>query len=152
MPAIAAAINSAKHESTGVSPHFANFGRDLILHTDLYKQQELNTHQDPKIAQDIRLSTLKRVHEFVVQHIKASYEKSKRFYNLRTRTVSFKIGDVVWRRNFSLSSKMEGINQKLNPKFTAALVRGILGHNMYLLEDVMSGKQGKYHAKDIKSD
>lgn len=152
LPAIAAAINSAKHESTGVSPHFANFGRDLILHTDLYKQQELNTHQDPKIAQDNRLSTLKRVHEFVVQHIKASYEKSKRFYNLRTRTVSFKIGDVVWRRNFSLSSKMEGINQKLNPKFTAALVRGILGHNMYLLEDVMSGKQGKYHAKDIKSD
>lgn len=152
LPAIVAAINSAKHDSTGVSPHFANFGRDLILHTDLYKQQEMNTHQDPKVAQDIRLSTLKRTHEFVVRRLKASHEKSKQRYNIRTRSVAFKLGDVVWRRNFSLSSKVEGINQKLNPKFTATIVREVLGHNMYLLEDVVSGKLGRYHAKDVKAD
>lgn len=152
LPAIVAAINSAKHDSTGVSPHFANFGRDLILHTDLYKQQDMNTHQDPKVAQEIRLSTLKRIHEFVVKRMKASHERSKQHYNLRSRTVSFKVGDVVWRRNFGLSSKVDGINQKLNPKFTAAIVRGVLGHNMYSLEDVATGKQGKYHAKDLKAD
>lgn len=98
------------------------------------------------------MSTLKRVHKFVEQKLKTSHEKSKQHYNLRTHSVSFKVGDVVWRRNFSLSSKVEGINQKLNPKFTAAIVKEVLGHNMYLLEDVVSGKQGKYHAKDIKAD
>lgn len=152
LPAIVAAINSARHESTGVSPHFANFGRDLILHTDLYKQEELNTHQDPKLAQEMRLSTLRRIHEFVVQRLKSSHEKSKQRYNLRTRSVSFKVGDVVWRRNFGLSSKTDCVNQKLNPKFTAAVVRQVLGHNIYLVEDVATGKQRKYHAKDIKAD
>lgn len=152
LPGILAAINSAQHESTGVSPHFANFGRNLILHTDLYKQQDLNVPNDPKLAQDLRLSTLKRVHEFVLKRIKASHEKSKQHYNLRARNVSFKVGDVVWRRNFGLSSKVNCVNQKLNPKFTAAIVREILGHNMYELEDVSTGKRGKYHGKDIKAD
>lgn len=152
LPPIVAAINSAKHESSGVSPHFANFGRDLILHTDLYKQLELNTSQDPKLAQDLRLSNLKRIHEFVRQRIKSSYEKSKQRYNLRTRAVQFNIGDLVWRKAFGLSSKLDCINQKLNPKFIPAIIRKVLGTNLYELEDVPTGKTGRYHAKDIKAD
>lgn len=152
LPGIVAAINSAKHEATGVSPHFANFGRDLILHTDLYKQQNLNVPDDPKLAQELRLSGIKRIHEFIIQRIKASHDRSKQRYNLRKRSAAYKIGDVVWRRNFGLSSKADCINQKLNPKFIASIVRENLGHNLYSLEDVITGKRGRYHAKDIKSD
>lgn len=152
LPAITAAINSSKHEATGVSPHFANFGRELLLHTDLYTQEELNTPEDPMRAQDKRLSTIRRIQEFVQQKIKNNYAKTKQRYNLRTRAVSFKIGELVWRRTFQLSSKENQINQKLNPKFIPAIVREIIGANLYLLEDVASGKRGRYHAKDIKSD
>ncbi|KAL1377944.1 hypothetical protein pipiens_015913 [Culex pipiens pipiens] len=143
---------NAKHEATGVSPHFANFGRDLILHTDLYKQQDLNAPDDPKLAQDLRLSKLKRIHEFVIQKIKNNHEKSKQRYNLRTRAVSFKVGELVWRKLFSLSSKADHVNQKLNPKYVPAIVKVVLGHNLYELEDISSGKRGRYHAKDLKSD
>lgn len=152
LPAITAAINSAKHEVTGVSPHVANFGRPLILHTDLYTQQELNVQNDPKLAQDIRLSSIKRIQEFIAQRIKNNHEKTKQRYNLRTRTVSFKVGELVWRRNFGLSSKTNKINQKLNPKFVPAVIREARGTNIYTLEDVVTGKQGQYHAKDIKAD
>ncbi|KAL1386065.1 hypothetical protein pipiens_000399, partial [Culex pipiens pipiens] len=152
LPSIVAAINSAKHEATGVSPHFANFGRDLILHTDLYKQQDLNAPDDPKLAQDLRLAKLKRIHEFVIQKIKNNHEKSKQRYNLRTRAVSFKVGELVWRKLFSLSSKADHVNQKLNPKYVPAIVKVVLGHNLYELEDISSGKRGRYHAKDLKSD
>ncbi|XP_055527378.1 uncharacterized protein LOC129719993 [Wyeomyia smithii] len=152
LPSIVAAVNSAKHESTGVSPHFANFGKDLILHIDLYNQQHFNTPQDPKLAQDLRLSNLKRLHEFVLKRIKQSHEKSKQRYNMRTRSVTFNGGNTVWRRASGLSSKVDHINQKLNPKFVPAIVRKVLGTNLYELEDVPSGKIGRYHAKDIKID
>lgn len=149
---IVAAINSAKHDVTGVSPHFANFGRDLLLHTDLYTQQDLNTPDDPKVAQDLRLSAIKRIQDFIVKRIKNNHEKTKQRYNMRTRAVSFKIGDLVWRRSFNRSSKVDQVNQKLDPKFVPAVVREIKGVNLYTLEDVSSGKRGQYHAKDIKAD
>lgn len=151
LPAIAAAINSAKHETTGVSPHVANFGRELILHTDLYTQQILNTPEDPNVAQDVRLAAIRRIHEFVLQQIRSNHEKSKKRYNLRTRTVSFQVGDVVWRRSFTLSSKVDHVNRKLDPKFIPAIVRERRGINLYTLEDVVTGKRGQYHAKDIKA-
>lgn len=152
IPAITAAINSARHDATGVSPHMANFGRELILHTDLYQQQHLNTPGDVKVAQNLRLSAIPRIQEFVMRQIKNSHEKSKQRYNLRKRSANFQIGDLVWRRSFVLSSKLDHINQKLEPKFVPAMIREVIGVNLYELEDVTSGKRGRYHAKDIKAD
>lgn len=152
LAAITAAINSAKHQVTGVSPHFANFGRDLLLHTDLYTQEKMNTPEDPKVAQDIRLSTVKRIQEFVLQRIRRNHEKMKQRYNLRTRQVDFKVGDIVWRRTFTLSCKADHVNKKLDPKFVPAMVKQVLEKNIYLLEDVADRKVGRYHAKDIKAD
>ncbi|KAL1373569.1 hypothetical protein pipiens_018592 [Culex pipiens pipiens] len=139
-------------DETGVNPHYANFGRDLLLHTDLYTQQDLNTADDPKVAQDMRLSAIRRIQEFINKRIKKNHEKKQQKYNLRTRTIAFKVGDLVWRRTFNLSSKADKFNQKLSPKFVPAVVREVLGTNLYTLEDVTSGKRGRYHAKDIKED
>ncbi|XP_055527358.1 uncharacterized protein LOC129719979 [Wyeomyia smithii] len=152
IPAILAAINTAKHESTGVSPHEANFGRNLLLHTDLYTQQGLNIPDDPKVAQNLRLSTIHRIQQLIIQRIRNSYEQSKRRYDFRKRVVSFKVGDVVCRRSFVLSSKANQITSKLEPKFVPAIVEEILGTNLYELEDILDGKKGKFHAKDIKAD
>lgn len=66
--------------------------------------------------------------------------------------MDFKVGDVVWRRIFTQSSKADRINEKLDSKFVPALVRQILGKNIYLLEDVEDGKVGHYYAKVIKAD
>ncbi|XP_055584860.1 uncharacterized protein LOC129737726 [Uranotaenia lowii] len=152
LAAITAAINSAKHESTGVSPHFANFGRELLLHTDLYTLQDLNVSDDPKVAQEMRLSTINRIHKFIQQRIKKTHEKTKKRYDLQKRTVSFQPGELVWRRSFVLSSKADHINKKLDPKFIPAIVKEKLGANLYTLEDVVTGKRGRYHVKDIKPD
>lgn len=151
LPSITAAINSAKHEATGVSPHRANFGRELVLYTDLYQIQDMNAGKDAKKDQNQRLAAIQRIQEFIVKRIKENHEKSKQRYDLRKRSVTYKEGDVVWRRKFEPSSKIDKINQKLNPKFTPAVIRKILGANLYQLEDVITGKTGQYHAKDIKT-
>ncbi|XP_058449087.1 uncharacterized protein LOC131429054 [Malaya genurostris] len=152
LPAITAAINAARHEATGVSPHEANFGRNLLLHTDLYMQQHLNTPEDSKVAQDMRLSTIRRIQKLIIERIKNNHQRAKQRYNLRARSVTFKIGHLVWRRSFILSSKADKINRKLEPKFVPAIVKEIIGTNLYVLEDVLNGKKGRYHAKDIKPD
>ncbi|XP_058816772.1 uncharacterized protein LOC131680065 [Topomyia yanbarensis] len=146
LPAIPAAINSAKHDVTGVSPHCANFGRDLIpgkrgiLHTDLYAQQKLDASYDPKVALDMRLSKIQRIQQLIVKRIQNNHEKAKLRYNLRKMAVSFKIGHLVWRKSVGQSSKVDNVNQKLDPKFVPALVKDILEVNLYLLEDITTGK------------
>ncbi|KXJ82633.1 hypothetical protein RP20_CCG012365 [Aedes albopictus] len=152
LSSIAAAINSAKHESTGVSPHYANFGRELLLFTDLYQLQDMNTEKDAKQSQDRRLAGIQRIQKFIAQRIKENHEKSKQRYDLRKRSAAYKEGDIVWRRTFELSSKVDKINQKLKPKFTPAIIRKVLGVNLYELEDVVTGRTGRYHDKDIKTD
>lgn len=123
-----------------------------MLHTDIYTQQDLNTPNDPKVAQDLRLSAIQRIQDFIVKRIKNNHEKTKQRYNMRTRAVTFKVGDLVWRRAFNRSSKVDQINQKLNPKFIPAIFREVKGANIYTLEDVASGKRGQYYAKDLKAD
>lgn len=149
---IVSAINSAKHETLGCSPHFANFGRELVLFPDQYVQQNLNCAADVKQEQIDRLQRLENIRRFIGSRINKAHEKSKQRYDLRTRNRTFAVGDLVWRRSFKLSSAMDEKTKKLGHKFVPAFVKEIRGQNMYLLEDVKTGSTGVYHTKDIKDD
>lgn len=60
--------------------------------------------------------------------------------------------EVIARTQRQIFHVFNHVNQKLNPKFVPAIVKAVLGHNLYELEDISSGKRGRYHAKDLKSD
>lgn len=149
---IVCAINSAKHEASGISPHSANFGREMIIFTDLYRQQTLNASGNPAADQETRIKALRNVHEFVRQRLKDTHEKSRRRYDMRARKRNFEVGELVWRRSFHQSSKTKQITKKLGPKFIPSFVRERIGLNNYKLEDVTNDHIGVYHAKDIKAD
>lgn len=149
---IICAINTAKHETLGCSPHFANFGRHHVLFTDQYPQADLNAPADPAKAQEKRIKLVQNLHQFVLAKIKSAHEKSKARYNLRTRDRRFAVGDLVWRRSFHQSSAAHHRTKKLGPKFVPAIVRETVGQNNYRLEDVKTSAIGVYHAKDIKPD
>lgn len=146
------AINTAKHETLGCSPYFANFGREHVLFTDQYPCADLNAPAAAAQNQESRLSTIDNIRSFIVQRIKSSHARSKQRYDLRTRTTNFALGDLVWRRSFTPSSAAEARTKKLGPKFIPCYVREIRGQNNYLLEDVKTSAKGIYHAKDIKPD
>ena len=149
---IVCAINTAKHETLGCSPYYANFGRNHILFTDQYPLANLNSSGSDKADQQRRLKALQNMQQFIVDRIKTAHETSKKRYDLRTRERKIAVGDLVWRRSFQLSSAAEGRTKKLGPKFIPCYVREVLGQNNYRLEDVKTANSGVYHAKDIKAD
>lgn len=149
---IVCAINTAKHETLGCSPYFANFGRHHVLFTDQYPQADLNTNSNADQAQQERVKILQNIRAFIVDRIKTAHEKSKDRYDLRTRDRKFAVGELVWRRSFQQSSAAEARTKKLGPKFVPCYVREVIGQNNYALEDVKTSATGVYHAKDIKAD
>lgn len=149
---IVCAINTAKHETLGCSPYFANFGRNHILFTEQYAIEAMNTPEDGAKVQEARLKAVQNVHRFVVERIRKAHDKSKQRYDLRTRERKFTVGELVWRRSFQRSSAIDQRTKKLGPKFIPCYVRKLQGANNYLLEDVKTSAVGVYHAKDIKAD
>lgn len=144
---IVCAINTAKHEILGCSPYFANFGRNHILFTEQYTTAAMNSHEDGRKAQEIRLQAAQNIQRFVVDRIRLADEKSKQRYDLRTRVRNFSVGELVWRRSFQKSSAIDQRTKKLGTKFVPCYVREVRGANSYLLEDVKTSSVGVYHTK-----
>lgn len=79
------------------------------------------------------------------QHI-----RNERVYNLRSREVSYTVGQEIFRRNFKQSNFEQGYNAKLAPAFLKARIRKKIGNSYYELEDLKGNSVGTYHAKDIR--
>ncbi|XP_055585046.1 uncharacterized protein LOC129737905 [Uranotaenia lowii] len=78
---VVCAINTTKHDTLGCSPYFCNFGREHILFTETYPLANLNTPQDPVKDQELRLTVIKNIQEFVLKRINKAHEASKQHYN-----------------------------------------------------------------------
>ncbi|EAL58032.1 indora [Wolbachia endosymbiont of Drosophila ananassae] len=79
-----------------------------------------------------------------------AYEQNVKQYNMRSKLVSFKEGQEVFKRNFQLSNFSQNYNKKLGPLFSKCRVKKKLGNAYYLLETLSGKELGTYHAKDIK--
>lgn len=84
------------------------------------------------------------------KNISDAYKRNQAHYNLRTRPISFTVGQEVLWRNFSQSSAAKNFNAKLSPLFLRAKVKEKIGNNYYILEDSNGKVLGTYHAKDIR--
>lgn len=84
------------------------------------------------------------------KHMQKQHERNERTYNLRSREVSYREGQEVFRRNFKQSNFAQGFNSKLAPTFIKARVRRKIGNCNYELEDLSGNLIGVYHAKDIR--
>ncbi|XP_043660751.1 uncharacterized protein LOC122625006 [Drosophila teissieri] len=77
-------------------------------------------------------------------------QRNERSYNLRSREVSYRPGQEVYRRNFQQSNFCKGFSSKLAPVFIKSRVRKKLGAAYYEIEDLQGKVVGKYHAKDLR--
>ncbi|KNE88579.1 hypothetical protein PSTG_18012 [Puccinia striiformis f. sp. tritici PST-78] len=102
-------------------------------------EQELNTND-----------RLKLIRSEIQSNIKKAFEISAKRYNLRTSSQKFSVGDLVYRRNFTLSKASEKYCAKLAPVFIKAKVVGTKGNSIYILRDEDTGKEACFHGKDIK--
>lgn len=149
---IACAIRNNVHSSTGYSPYFINFGKQMISSGDEYLHlRDTNQNTDhfdpPKLSED-----LKHLYEAVRINLKRAYDRYSTNYNLRSkRDVQFDEGELVLKRNFFLSDKSKDFTAKLAPRYSEAMVNKKIGTCCYELRDPITNKTlGVFHSSKIK--
>lgn len=128
LPEFRMAINTAVHESTGVSPAVLALGRSikgplerLIALAPMPNTAAYNTlHDNSQLRKEVE------------RHVGVAKTKQARYYNVRRRCVQFVVGDLVWIKTHPLSDASAKFSAKLAPKWKGpARVEKRLGPNNY---------------------
>lgn len=149
------ALRTAKHEVTGHTPAFLNFGREIFLSGKVHGTPE-DGNKVPVCADregDQKTQERLQVFKDVQRRMKQSYEISAERYNLRRRPQDFQVGQAVYKRNFVLSNASNKFTAKLAPKFIGPfLIKKKLSPLVYELESNNKKSLGHWHVADLKLD
>lgn len=150
--AIVCALRSSIHESTGYSPHYVVFGRQFIPHGSVYTL--LSKLSRLPIPDTIALPP-NDFHDILYQQVQdrlqRAHKKHEKNYNVRSRFVSYRPGQELYRRNFVQSDAAKNFNAKLAKKFVKCRIVRKVGSVLYELEDMLGNPIAmKYHAKDLR--
>ncbi|XP_062712460.1 uncharacterized protein LOC134289842 [Aedes albopictus] len=101
---IAQAIRTTVHDSTGHTPFFINFGRNMIssgAEYDFLRKSEDAARCPLKLSEE-----MKQLFGIVRQNLMKAYQKYSRTYNLRANAKhNFEPGHIVFKKNINLSDK-----------------------------------------------
>lgn len=146
---IAKAIRTSVHESTGYTPYFLNFGRNMVSSGSEYETMK---ESEPQKDLEQKEDEMKQLHIQVQHNLLKAYQKYSHPYNLRAnyRHV-FQKGDVVYKRMVHLSDKSRNFVGKFANKYEKVRVSEVLGTNTYALERLDGRKiAGSYHGSFLK--
>lgn len=147
------AYNTAKHESTGFTPAFLNYGRELNPPAALYGPPDAPPRDLDQTDTRLRHEQITHLQDTLTlaRHNQArASEGQKKYFNLRHRDWHPAIGSHVMRREHHLSSAAEGFAAKLAPKFAGPYrIIKFMGPNIVLLKD-NNNRSSRAHVKDIK--
>lgn len=148
---IAQAIRTAVHDSTGFTPYFLNFGRNMVSSGREYEHLRNLTNPDQDTGFPLH-DDQKKLFELVRENLLKAYQRYATPYNLRAnRKHTFKPGEIVFKKNVNLSDKSKHYVGKFGQKFTKVRVREALGTNTYVLEDLNGTRiSGTYHGSFLK--
>lgn len=154
LPKIRHAINTAKHEVTGYSPAFLNYGRYVPISGRYYGDVnstegiEISAGDRDSYAEDIK--GLPEIFDEVRKRLHAAYKRNAKSYNLRKRDATFEEGERVWRRNKVLSDATNKFSAKLAPKYVLCTVIKRISRLVYSLRNADNSYGGEWHIKDLK--
>jgi transposase InsO family protein len=103
---ILVALNTSVSSVTKFTPHFLNFGKELKTSGKEYNDSSEQTAEN---FINEKLNVLAKARDFVVKQLAKSHESTKKRYDLRTRNISYKVGDVVWRKFFRISDATKNV-------------------------------------------
>lgn len=156
IPELTFAANTSRHESTGFTPAFLNFGRELNKPSrvwdhenpegsDAFTEEQIDLHNKS-------LEKLKESFELVKLNLAKTFSTQKHYYNLRRREWIPKLGEQVMKKEHNISDASKGITAKLLPKYSGPLtVTKVWSPVIFQLKDTHTGKTfKKIHVKDLK--
>uniref|UniRef100_A0A1Y1JVH7 RNA-directed DNA polymerase n=1 Tax=Photinus pyralis TaxID=7054 RepID=A0A1Y1JVH7_PHOPY len=148
LASIACAIRTSKHETIGVTPYRANFGKEFRIRGDSF-DTDLTDNEPIDVEQ--RLAQQQQLYTKIVERIRNTHDRNKRTYDLRRRHVTYEIGDQVWRKNKSISDATKDYSAKLAPRFLGPFtIDRKVGYLTYALRDADRKPAGLWHVQDLK--
>lgn len=144
------ALRSSLHSAIGTSPYRVAFGQHMVTdggNYQLLRQLKLLDDRTACFSKEDSFELIRKKANVQIVNERTQNGKS---YNLRSRNVNYKIGQEVYRRNFTQSYFTTGYSAKLAPSFLKARVKRNLGNYYYEFEDLQGRVIGKFHAKDIR--
>jgi len=156
IPEIQAALRSAVNEVTKFTPQFLVFGSELVLDGRMHLYDgERREQGDVECADRAEFSEEFKKRDAIFAEVavrmKEASERNQRYHNRRRREFSLKEGDLVLRRNFTLSDAAEGYAAKLAPRWRGPYtVKKRLGNVSYLLHDEKGVEDGPWHVEQLK--
>lgn len=142
LPQIVCAINISLHSAMKFSPYIVNFGQNMALSGNAYSLQidnEQNTDQD----------RFEKIRNIVKKNLLASYDISKKRYDLRSRPIDYKVGDIVWKQNTILSNADKKIISKFCGNVKCKIKRKV-GTCSYEVEDLNGKSLGIFSTDKLK--
>ncbi|KAK9680262.1 hypothetical protein QE152_g39225 [Popillia japonica] len=155
LPQFAFAINTTRHETTGFTPAFLNFGRQLVPPKSLWKEVKSTANQSETQAQDLvpELKKLKDFYQITKSRLSEGFQRQSHHYNLRRRPFRPQVGQYVFRKEHTLSNAARNFSAKLAPKYAGPCkVLKVLSPNIVQLQLQIPGSRKKehVHVKDLK--
>ncbi|VDI77535.1 Hypothetical predicted protein [Mytilus galloprovincialis] len=116
LPSIMMAFRmSPSTQSTGFSPYYMIFGREMPLPIDTALIPEELITQSPEKYIDQLINRIKIIHDLAKTNLEDAQLKSKTYYDKSTRAPNFKVGDHVLLKQEKVQI---GKKKKLEPKWT----------------------------------
>lgn len=148
------AVNTARHEVTGFTPHKLMFQSEWVESGKLkgikFEGSEIPEFGDRGLA-IICGEKKEKLRKLVQQRLLDAYNKNSKYYNLRRRHVSFVPGQQVFRKNFVQSDKAKSFTAKLAPKYIGPFtVVKQVGTRGYLLSNADGVTDGPWHVEHLK--
>lgn len=149
------ALNTETHKSTSYTHAMLNFGRELQIPNSICGPLfESLSKEDPVELPAVhvqRMQEFKKLYETCHKNLTKLFSKQAKYYNLRRQDCKFQVGQLVWKRNFTLSLLADNFACKLAPKFIGPFkIKGFQGPNVAILNETNSNKTYTAHVKDLK--
>ena len=134
------AYRATPHESTGFSPNFLVYGKEMYMPIDVLVGQP----EDSEVAGELEYvqglrDRLEDAYDVAREHLQTSANRQKRGYDVRANENPYEPGDLVWTMN---KSRKKGRSPKLQMRWLGPLVV------LRRLNDVTY--QVKMNEKDVK--
>ena len=115
LPYVMSAYRNTIQKSTGFSPNFLMFGREIEMPLDLIIGRPKDPHipTENEYAQQLR-EKLEGAHEIARKNLKMAAVSQKRYYNVKVKESGLKKGDRVW---VHFPTKKTGLSPKLTCKW-----------------------------------
>ncbi|XP_072378157.1 uncharacterized protein [Diabrotica undecimpunctata] len=136
-----------RHDSTGFSPAYLNFGHELDIPSKLVDAP----NPSDIIPPSYKWNKLRETFDLVKINLAKAFTSQSHYYNLCRREWTPKFGDKVMRKVYNISNAAKQLNVKLAPKFSGPYtIHKVLSKVIFQLKHATGKTVNKVHIEDLK--